>query len=121
MNIRTIQSEDNSKFSDIINSIKTILFINHEYQNYKITFDNSKLDYDLYLVFSNNSNEIIKYCENIRSKSKIIIITDNLCSEHIRTCINYTSNLIYANTKVDNMVFKIISIYENNKYLNSIN
>ncbi len=63
---------------------------------------------DVFVIISNEIQQITDYIKNIKNKiHKILIITENLDTEHILKCIEITPNISYMNNKIENILNKI--------------
>ncbi len=66
---------------------------------------------DLLVIFSEDINEIHKYTDKIINKVKyILIVTQNLKTEHILACIEITPYIIHFNCGTNKIVNKILEI-----------
>lgn len=116
MNIATMYKNDNKEISDIVKNIINYCLENKEIitnENKKIKelkFINkitSRCKYNLFLIFSNDINEIKEFLNMNKNKEKVIIFTSNLKTEHILNCIEITSDICYMNNNLSVILNKI--------------
>ena len=80
---------------------------------------NGELDkrYDLYVIASNQTKQVLEMRKKIKvkNKDKIIIITACKDIDHIIQCINITKNMYFLYSKNDFLISKIMNVYRNNQ------
>lgn len=118
MNILLIYNKKDEKLKNRASQIKEYIESNKEQYNIKCVLRQG-LNVDLYIIISNNIDEIKKYSEKINDKEKIIILTSNINSGHILECIEITDNICYLKNKITSILDRINKIYEKKDKKNS--
>ena len=54
--------------------------------------------------------------EKYKDEKKYLIVTSNQEAEHVLECVSYTKNLLYLKKTPEDILTKIIKIYEENNY-----
>ncbi|MEG2348099.1 MAG: hypothetical protein RSB67_00435 [Clostridia bacterium] len=116
MNIQLIYNKNNKEIKERLEILKK--YIKEECNEYCIKFferQNEKNVIDIYLIISNDFEEIKQYEEKIKEKKKIAILTNNLDTIHILNCINISKTISYLESQPKNIVEKIILKYYKEK------
>ena len=118
MNILFIYKLDNENYNEIVNKIEenikglikdTIINLSRKEKV------NVKSKTDIYVILSDDSEEVDIYFEKIKDKNKTIILTSNLSSSNILNLIKNTKNVCYMKNDVRILVKKIYNVYLENK------
>lgn len=72
----------------------------------------SKINYDLYIILSNDIEKIIKTKEKYKIKENYLIFTSKLNKEHILECIKYTDYISFLNNPINTVYEKIEQVCE---------
>lgn len=116
LNIYFEYNKDEIEFENKVNSIKKYIEENVELYDIKILSRiTSKSKYDVYVIISNDLNEIYKYCKKIKDKNKILVITSNIDSSHVLGCIDITFNLTYFKNDNEYILKRLNEIFNKNK------
>ncbi len=116
MNIAIIYKNDNKEIDDIVKNIINYclenkeIIINENKKTKELKFINkitSRCKYNLFLIFSNDINEINEFLNMNKNKEKVMIFTSNLKTEHILKCIEITSDICYMNNNLSVILNKI--------------
>lgn len=75
---------------------------------------NTRTKADVYVILSDESEEIDVFYEKLKNKNKSIVLTRNLSSSHILNLINHTKNICYMKNDVRIIVRKIYDVYTEN-------
>lgn len=76
---------------------------------------NVKTKTDIYIILSDESQEVDMYFEKIKNKNKVIVLTNNLSSSNILNAVRNTKNVCYMNNDVRILITKIYNVYLENK------
>lgn len=108
MNIMFIYDFNNNEYENLVSCIENkINFKSKVYKKNKITV---KAKADVYVIISNDINEIEIYFKNIKEKSRVCVLTDNLSSSYIVKLIGITKNICYLKNDTDVIIKKIYSL-----------
>ena len=116
MNVYFMYDKNNEYIIEKIHKLKD--FIENRYNTYGIKLLSritQKTKCDIYVVISDNLEEITKYFEKVENKKKIILLTSKLEDSHILNCINITKNISFLGNKCEVIVDRVISLYEETK------
>ncbi|MDF2865827.1 MAG: hypothetical protein K0R72_645 [Clostridia bacterium] len=72
---------------------------------------NQRVKADIYVILSDNYEEVDLYFERIKDKNKSIVLTNNIASSNILNLIKNTKNVCYAKNDVDVLAKKIYNVY----------
>lgn len=118
MNILCIYNFENNSYNEIVNKIEENMrglikdtVINLSRKD-KIS---NKRKVDIYLILSDDSEEVNIYFDKIKDKNKAIVLTNNLSSSNILNLIKHTKNVCYMNNDIRIIVKKIYNVYLENK------
>lgn len=90
-----------------------VQYIKENNKDIKITQRyNSKANYDLFVILSNDINKIINTKEKYDIRKNYIIFTSKLNKDHILRCMEYTSYISFLNNPIRGVCKKIEDIYE---------
>jgi len=70
---------------------------------------------DIYLILSDNHEEVDGYFRKIKDKNKSIVLTNNISSSNILSLIENTKNVCYMKNDIDILVRKIYNVYIESK------
>jgi len=76
---------------------------------------NYRLKSDIYVILSDNHEEISEYFEKIKDKNKSIVLTNNISSSNILNIIENTKNVCYMKNDIEILVRKIYNVYIESK------
>lgn len=116
MNIYFIYDKNEVEFEDKVCELKE--YIKENQNTYKVKVLSkltNKANCDVYIVISNQIDEIYKYIEKYKIKENALIITSNLTASHILACIDITSNVTHLGNNCDVILKRINNIYEKTK------
>lgn len=116
MNIVFIYNKGEIKFENKIKDLKR--FIEENSNTYKIKILSkitNRQNCDLYVILSDDINDIYKHFDKIKSKERVLIITSNITAPHVIACINITNNITYLENSCEVILNRINKIYEKNK------
>ena len=119
MNIAILFDENDIVVKKKVYSLKEYISNSKEIKQYNFNFiSNVNFKSDIYLIISNNTNVIRNYINKIKYKDekKYLIVTSNQEAEHVLECVSYTKNLLYLKKTPEDILTKIIKIYEENNY-----
>lgn len=119
MNIAILFDENDIVVKEKVYSLKEYISNSKEIKQYNFNFiSNVNFKSDIYLIISNNTNVIRNYINKIKYKDekKYLIVTSNQEAEHVLECVSYTKNLLYLKKTPEDILTKIIKIYEENNY-----
>lgn len=74
-----------------------------------------KTKYDLYIFFSDSSEELQKAYETYKRPKRAMIITENLTVEYIMLCVDIAKNICYSKKEIFDICSRIEATYE--KYM----
>jgi hypothetical protein len=125
MKVALLCNKDISKYKDLIDDINKSFYLDETIKSNEKdmklnVFDKSsiRIKSDIYLILSDNFEEIQEMTIDIKSKNSIVIITENLASSHVLKCIEITPNICYAKNDVTGLIRKVYSCYTNLKRQN---
>lgn len=72
---------------------------------------NYRLKPDIYLILSDDYEEVDGYFEKIKDKNKSIVLTNNISSSNILNLIKNTKNVCYMKNDIGIIVRKIYNVY----------
>jgi len=72
---------------------------------------NYRLKPDIYVILSDNHEEISEYFTKIKNKNKSIVLTNNISSSNILNIIENTKNVCYMKNDIEILVRKIYNVY----------
>lgn len=129
MNVVVLYDYKNKTTSDIVQNIINYCLENKEKNIYKIKFLNKltiRTKCSLYLIFSDDINEINKYILDNKNSLKIkikegleisgnkspriIIFTNNLATDHILSCIDIANDVCYMKNELNLILDRINKI-----------
>ena len=71
---------------------------------------------DVYLIMSNDLEYVYRNSYELQEKNNvIIIITSNLKAANIMGCLNITPYVYYTKNKTENIAYKIVKAYDNER------
>lgn len=70
---------------------------------------------DVYVILSDEHEEISEYFEKIKNKNKSIVLTNNISSSNILNIIENTKNVCYMKNDIEILVRKIYNVYIESK------
>ena len=118
MNILFIYNLENKEFDSVSlkieESIKNIMkdTIINVFRKDKINY---RLKPDIYVILSDNHEEVDGYFTKIKDKKKSIVLTNNISSSNILSLIENTKNVCYMKNDIDILVRKIYNVYIESK------
>ena len=71
---------------------------------------NTRKKYDLYIVVTDDIDDFELICSKIKSKSKPILITQNLDEKYIRTVITLVADIIYIKSSIEIISNRLVNI-----------
>lgn len=119
MNMAFMYNDNNKEIDDVVKKIINYCLENkeiiiNENKNKKIkdikiiTKITSKSKYELFLIFSNDIDEINELLIMNKNLENVLIFTNNLKTEYILKCIEITSDICYLNNDLNIILNKII-------------
>jgi len=118
MNILFIYNLENKEFDSVSlkieESIKNIMkdTIINVFRKDKINY---RLKPDIYVILSDNHEEVDGYFTKIKDKKKSIVLTNNISSSNILSLIENTKNVCYMKNDIEILVRKIYNVYIESK------
>jgi hypothetical protein len=76
---------------------------------------NVKAKVDIYVILSDESQEVDMYFDKIKNKNKVIVLTNNLSSSNILNVVKNTKNVCYMKNDIRILMTKIYNVYLENK------
>lgn len=76
---------------------------------------NYRLKPDVYVILSDNYEEVDVYFEKLKDKNKSIVLTNNISASNILNLIKSTKNVCYMKNDVEVLVRKIYNVYIESK------
>lgn len=127
MNMAFIYNDNNKEIDGVVKKIINYCLENkkiiiNENKNKKIkdikiiTKITSKSKYEVFLIFSNDIDEINELLIMNKNLENVLIFTNNLKTEYILKCIEITSDICYLNNDLNIILNKIIKVL--NKKIN---
>lgn len=114
MNIIFVYNLENKEFDELTfkieESIKEIFFDKVVKISRKDKI-NSRLNPDVYVILSDDYDEVNKYYESSKIKGNCIVLTNNISSTNIRNMIKKTSYICYTKNDIETIVKKIYTVY----------
>lgn len=119
MNIALLYDKKDTDMEDKIQRMKEQTAHSKEIKNYDfryITRITSKSECDIFLILTDEEAVLKTFEGKIKDKNRIVIVTGNLSTSYVLTCIDITKHLCYKNSTPEMILHKIIEVYEENKY-----
>ncbi len=114
MNILFIYELENEELQNITFKIEEkikILIKNKTINILRKNKINQRVKADIYVILSDNYEEVDIYFEKIKDKNKSIVLTSNISSSNILNLIKNTKNVCYTKNDVDVLANKIYNVY----------
>lgn len=70
---------------------------------------------DLYVILSDQIEEIWYFGKRVKDKNKLLIITSNIDTSHILNCIEVTKHITYLNNTCRCILERLQKIYDENQ------
>lgn len=115
MNICLMYNKEAKEAVNFVNNLKN--YDGKLKDKYSIKFlerVTSRTSVDIYLIISNEIEEIIQYDVKIKDKERIVIVTGNCDTTHILSCIEITNTVSHIDSAVERVLERVIlKKYEN--------
>lgn len=118
MNIVFIYNLETEEFENIVSEIEEKIknmmkdtIINIVRKN-KINY---RLKADVYVILSDDYEEVDVYFEKLKDKNKSIVLTNNISSSNILNLIKNTKNVCYMKNDIEVLIRKIYNVYLESK------
>ena len=70
---------------------------------------------DLYVIFSDSSEQLKQSYEKFKKPKKVMVITENLTVEYVMLCVELTKYICYSKNNISDICSRIEATYE--KYM----
>lgn len=101
------------KVANMVSEMETVEDNNVKKEDNKLKIYKTKDD--LYVFFSDSSEELKQNYEKLKRPKKSIIVTENLTVEYIMLCVDLAKNICYAKKSIPDICSRIEAMYE--KYM----
>lgn len=116
MNVYFLYNLNNVVINELVDSLmNNINLSKSKFKMFKKDKLNIKTSSNIYIVISNEIEEIKNFFSKIKENNNTMIITDNLASSFILECANLTNSICYLKNSIEVISNRIVELYENKK------